>query len=434
MTLRAWDAYGLAKAPVVLGWGALERAARGRGHRPPAAFDGDLPARLRRHLLDDLLPFWRGAADPVNGGFCNTIDAAGRPDFGAPKRVALQARIVYSLAAGYSISGDEADRAAAAAGARFLRERCWDSEHGGWFRFVAPDGAPLDDTKDGFTHAYAATGLLELDRVLGDRDAAELADQTLDLFDERAGDVRHGGVHDSRTRDWRPQAERKSLCVHLDLLAAEELRAERDRTPAGVARLRERADVMVRELADPATGWLVEYTGPDWRYRPADTRDQVLVGHQLKAALHLLRLERLTGERRYGERARGLVDLSRRHGWDARHGGFFQRLSRRGPRASNIKVWWTQCQGLLVLAALKELDGDPRIEQRLREVAGFALDAFRDPAGGEWHRTVWPDGRPRDRRKAAQDKGPFHTVQACVQLQGSPLSVGPATAPEAARP
>ena len=423
MSLRAWDAYGAAKAPAVHGWDAIERAAHGRGHAAPRPLDGDIATELRSHLVDELLPFWRRAADPVHGGFFNVIDAAGRPDPSAPKRVALQARIVYALATGYTVSGDPADREHAEAGARFLRKRCRDAEHGGWFAFVGADGTPVDDTKDGFTHAYAATAMLELERVLGDREAGTLGERTLELFDERAGDPRHGGCHDSRTRDWRPRSDRKSVCVHLDLLAAEEQRAGLRRTPAAIARLRERADVLLDGLTDPRTGWLVEFTDAAWSYLPRETRDQILVGHQLKAALHLLRLHRLTGEPRYGDAGRALIQRSVRHGWDERFGGFFQRLSRAGPRASSVKLWWPQAQGVLALAALHAVDGDPAVEERLRRQVGFVLGAFRDPLCGEWHRTCWRDGRPRERRKADASKAAFHTVQACAQLQGDVLAV-----------
>ena len=120
---------------------APTRALLAKGREVLAA---DLEHALRRDVLEAWYP---RAVDSTAGGFLSRFDYRWRPVGDQQKMIVSQARHVWTTARLAAFFPDESGmlRAASAHGLRFLRERMWDAEHGGFFWLVTREGAPVPE-------------------------------------------------------------------------------------------------------------------------------------------------------------------------------------------------------------------------------------------------------------------------------------------------
>ncbi|MFM0292090.1 MULTISPECIES: AGE family epimerase/isomerase [Paraburkholderia] len=140
---------------------------------PSAASTIALAKRLRDHFTGVVLPMWRGAG--FNAALklpYEAVSAEGHQPLPAERYRAMAcARQLFV----FSQAGDEAH-----AQVLFdsLTRTFQDTRHGGWFFSVDPQGAPLDTTKDLYTHAFVVFACAEFGRRSGNPDALELVHRT----------------------------------------------------------------------------------------------------------------------------------------------------------------------------------------------------------------------------------------------------------------
>ncbi|HEY4296258.1 MAG TPA: AGE family epimerase/isomerase [Paraburkholderia sp.] len=144
---------------------------------PPATSTIALATALRDHFTGVVLPMWRGpgfnAALKLPYEALSADDASPLP--AARYRAMACARQLFV----FSQAGD-----AEHANALFdsLRHTFQDTVHGGWFYSVDAQGAPLDTTKDLYTHAFVVFACAEYGRHSGNRDALKLVHNTSALI------------------------------------------------------------------------------------------------------------------------------------------------------------------------------------------------------------------------------------------------------------
>ncbi|WP_322054565.1 AGE family epimerase/isomerase [Paraburkholderia bannensis] len=142
------------------------------------AFTG--AASLRDHYTRIVLPLWRGPG--FNAALRlphEAIDASGsQPLPDARYRAMACARQLFV----FSQAGD-----AAHAHTLFesLRHTFRDRTHGGWFYSVDPQGAPLDTTKDLYTHAFVVFACSAYGQRFGVSEALDAARETSALILDR---------------------------------------------------------------------------------------------------------------------------------------------------------------------------------------------------------------------------------------------------------
>src|ERR1700761_3057615 len=132
-----------------------------------------LAATLRDHFARVVLPIWRGP------GF-NTALKLPYEAVGAEDHLPLPAERYRAMACArqlfvFSQAGD-----AAHAEVLFdsLVHTFQDTRHGGWFYSVDAQGAPLDSTKDLYTHAFIVFACAEYAGHSGNRDALDVVHRT----------------------------------------------------------------------------------------------------------------------------------------------------------------------------------------------------------------------------------------------------------------
>ncbi|QYD72434.1 AGE family epimerase/isomerase [Paraburkholderia edwinii] len=149
---------------------------------------------LREHFARVVLPTWRGAG--FNEALTlpyEALAADGRRPLPAVRYRAMAcARQLFVFA--QAGDTDHAQRLFEA-----LLHYFQDKRHGGWFYSVDTQGAPLDTTKDLYTHAFVVFACAEYGARSGNRDAFDMVHRTSAVIEERFSvlDGAHAGSHTS---------------------------------------------------------------------------------------------------------------------------------------------------------------------------------------------------------------------------------------------
>ncbi len=404
----------------------------------------DLAARTRQYFENTLLPFWLdNARDPDGPGFLHHFDAHGQRTGRTDKSLLGQLRLVFSLSYadryGY---GDGRAAELASAGARFVRERCWDDEHGGWFWVLDREGAPLDTHKIGYGHAFAMYAFGEHFRATGDEQSLEAMRRTRDCIRASMSDPAHGGYREMSLRDWSPTSpgrgggDRKSFDVHMHLLEAFTTVVHVTEDAADREELAWCVDHMTTRMLNPDSGGGFQQFAFDWTPLPGirfDTfwgRDEepdggtlpldwLSYGHDMEFAWLLIRALDELGESR--ERAQPFVEqIARRcvdDGLDPEYGGVYVGGDPRHGATHCKKQFWQQAEVLVGLLATFDLLGDVRYFEAFESLHEYVFATFvNHEGGGEWYGLLERDGSPLDTYVADNFKISYHTVRAMVEV------------------
>lgn len=317
-------------------------------------------------------------------------------------------------------------------GYRFIRDRCWDAEYGGFYWAVDATGNRASVVeKHTLAQAFGLYAMSAYAQVSGDKEAASLAKQTTDLLALYAHDHRHGGYREFFARDWStPQdaqtlymgvtPDQKTANTHLHLLEA---MAEFHRLIGG-----ERSAEVLQELITIQVDRVRVVNGvvctnlftKDWQPLEGKADRQVLFGHDLENIWLLLEATTLLGRPpdTLLEVLLRCFDCTVQHGYDFHSGGFYAwgPVNKLATRFG--KDWWVQAEALVCALYLYRYSGDSRYLNYFSHILRWIETGQVDWKRGEWHRIVTPLGRVLG-NKSDDWKTPYHNGRAmlkCLQL------------------
>jgi cellobiose epimerase len=346
-----------------------------------------LAAAIRESLRSELLaPWYPRAVDREAGGFTSQYDFEWKPSGNGDKMIVTQARHVWTTArASQFFPADSLLRPASAHGYRFLRDRMWDREHGGFYWLVTRDGTPKPESdgrllKQAYGEAFGIYGLAAYYDVSRDTSALRLAQEAFRWLDAHAHDPVHRGYFNYLERDGTPlrnglgrnSAKDQNSSIHILEAFTELYRVWPDATLRD--RLREML-VLIRDTIVRDPGTLTLFSTEDWTpvsyrdsteaVRRADryAHDHVSFGHDVETAYlmleasHALGIENDTTTLRVSKR---MLDHSLRTGWDNAVGGFYEAgyYYAGTPTLTLVddtKNWWAQAEGLNTLLLFGDL-------------------------------------------------------------------------------
>jgi mannobiose 2-epimerase len=204
----------------------------------------------------------------------------------------------------------------------------------------------------------------------------------------------------------------KSQNAHLHLMEAFSELARVWRDDLLVERLAELREIMGTKLMS-REGGMHAYANPDW----TPILSAFSYGHDIEAAHLLLDADlALFGEVRPDtvRWATTLADHTLAEGFDWTEGGFYAE-GREGHTSENMKIWWAQAEGLLGLARVLELTGNPRYEDALLLTWRWIRDRQIDSTFGGWFDTILADGSwLYAGRKGSMWKAAYHDGRALI--------------------
>jgi len=371
-------------------------------------------------------------------------------------------RLAYGLATAYLMTGKQRYRDAAVAGAQYLIDHlCSIDRNEGiayWYHavVVSPDGTErkvfASESGDDFDaipcyeQVYALAGLTQVYRITGDEKLREIIDLTINLF--------HGYFADRSTlEDGTP---RRGYYSHIDPVTFDPLspalddgtRTNRDRKnwnsvgdhiPAYLINLylatgeKQYADELA-ELCDIITEHFPDYGSspfvqerfhgdwsPDREY--GQQRDRAIVGHNLKIAWNLTRVNNLRPTAAWVALAKQIAAVMPGVGMDSQRGGWYDMVERHvadGERFHRLvwhdrKAWWQQEQGILAYQILNAVFADPLYAKYSRESSAFYNGWMLDTTAGGVYFNVLANGNPfmlgGERSKGSHSMAMYHSAE-----------------------
>jgi mannose/cellobiose epimerase-like protein (N-acyl-D-glucosamine 2-epimerase family)/anti-anti-sigma regulatory factor len=360
-------------------------------------------------------------------------------------------RHVYGFASAFLMTGDDRYLEAAAKGTEYLRKhhRFEDKSAGicYWYHAVdiRPDGSEqkifaseFGDDYDAipcYEQIYALAGPTQTYRITGDPLILSDIKATINLFN----------------RYFKDPSERGGYYSHIDPIMLSPLtpslgenRAKKnwnsvgDHAPAYLINLY--LATGAREYAD-----FLEYTFdtiaryfPDYDHSPfvnekfntdwspdytTVQKNRAIVGHNLKIAWNLMRMQNLKPKDEYLAFAKRIAAEMPKVGMDKQRGGWFDMVERALQPGQEVhrfvwhdrKAWWQQEQGILAYLILAGTQPDPEYRRLARESCSFYNAWLLDTESGGVYFAVLAEGIPyllgTERHKGSHSEGGYHAFE-----------------------
>lgn len=394
--------------------------------------------RLEKILNRNIVPFWRGKSlDFEHDGYILNIGAKGEVKPGGPKMIVTQARTVWLFA---KLAGEGFDKKlnlpAAEVGFRFLKEKMWDSENGGFYwQTDAAGEKKLDAKKHLYGQAFGLYALSEYYLASKNVEAVQLAKQLFELLERKAHDKKYGGYIEFFNRDWsEPPAEEicylgvpaglKLMNTHLHLLEALTAFYRATELPLARERLIELINIQSNSVVRKTIGACTDKYDRNWRPRLEGEYARVSYGHDIENVWLLMDACNAAGfsNRLFEDLYRTLFDYSLKYGYDKEKGGFYDSGTFEAPADRRDKVWWVQAEAMVSALHMHRLTGEAKYIDIFEQTLGFVEENLVDWNFGEWHWAVNDRGIPGG-DKANPWKAGYHNGRAmiqCLELLRSP--------------
>jgi mannobiose 2-epimerase len=308
-------------------------------------------------------------------------------------------------------------KAGAAQGFRFLKNKMWDHQYGGFYTFVDREGHPIHGTnKDAYGNAFAIYSLAAYYRASGDTSALNLAKQGFLWLEKHSHDPVYKGYFQHLKRDGEPIKRTADISstaetgykdqnssIHLLEAFTELYGVWKD--PLLKERLNEML-LLIRDKIVSPRGNLILFFQPDWTpvsYLDSGREsimqhrnlDHVSFGHDVETAYLMLEASRALGIKDEKETlltGKRMVDHALKNGWDPTVGGFYDEgyYFKGDPGITIIKDsknWWAQAEGLNTLLLMSDLYPDDPMHyfDKFKKLWKYVQTYLIDHEHGDWY-------------------------------------------------
>lgn len=370
---------------------------------------------------DRLFRFYEQACVDPDGGYFALGDD-GRPLPVRVRDLVGTCRMVFCFSLG-CLLGRPGASAIADHGIRFLRDQIHDDVHGGYV-WEWQDGAPRDDHKMAYGHAFALLAGASA-TAAGRPGAAELMADAATVLHERFWSEQHGLHVDEFTADWSVLDPYRGQNSNMHLVEALSTAAAVTGDLSLADKATRIADYIVNKVAR-SRSWRIhehfdeqwdvdsEYNlkDPDHMYRPYGT----VPGHSWEWARLLLQLHCLQPEATswMPDAAADLADRAFADAWerDGEPGMIFS-VDADGTPRNRDRYWWSHAEAVGALTLLGHHFGPEHYEAKYRQVWDFIQLRLVDGARGSWYHEVDALGTPHS--SVWYGKADlYHSLQACL--------------------
>ena len=376
--------------------------------------------------LENILEYWsKQTIDPTNGGFIGQIDCNEYKNFEAEKGSVLNARILWSFSAAYSITKNEEHKHFAKEAFEYIINHFYDSEFGGIFWSINPDKTPKDTKNQIYALAFTIYGMSEYYAISKDEKALEYSILLYKKIQEYSYDPIHKGYFEAFTRDWQPiedlrlsdkdANEKKTMNTHLHIVEgyANLYKVWKDETLK--KDIIELLEVIETYFINKETGHLRLFFNENWIEKP----DVISYGHDIEAAWLLLQCAEISGDtaliERYKKYAILLTDATF-EGIDPKDGGLWYELEPEENKLMAEKHWWPQSELMIGFYNAYQLTNDQKYLDVVLKNWEFVKHYILDKKNGEWIWGVNADYSLIEKDKAGFWKCPYHNSRVCIEL------------------
>ncbi|WP_460111830.1 AGE family epimerase/isomerase [Pseudomonas sp. H3_D04] len=323
-------------------------------------------ASVQQHFQDVIVPLWQGPGWNADMALpYEALDAGHQPL--SPQRYRAMACVRQLYLFSSLIGQVPAAEERAAALFRSLQQHFHDAEHGGWFYSIDPQGAPLDQRKDLYTHAFILFACAHYWGKVREPLVESVLNATLEVLAQRfaTGD---GLYEASLDRDW-SSLDSGPLQNPLMHLAEAFLATLSVREDIAVQRaLVELCTAMQKRFIDPHHSVLME--------KPLGAVDNWFEpGHQFEWYFLLESSPLLHGSKLHASLERAFV-LTEQLGVDPQTGAVTAMLDLNGSAKDATQRIWAQAEYLRALTLRPNSEGSVQrqlqaLQQRFLHAGGW---------------------------------------------------------------
>lgn len=398
-------------------------------------------------LKDKMLDAWYPTAiDSVDGGFLSVLDENWQPYGDQTKFIVTQARHVWSLARAMERYPENEQYAQwAAHGFKFLSEKMWDQEEGGFYELRLKNGdqppGQNPDEKRAYGNSFGIYASAAYARATGSEEALEFAKETFRWMNKHSYDPIHGGYFQFLTREGRPFHEvydslpfyqyykDQNSSIHIMEAFSELYRIWPNDT------LRNRLEDLFLLIRDDITnpeGYMTLFFTLDWK--PVSFRgepihywnfDHVSFGHDIETAFLLLDASDALGrnDAETDTITKRMVDHSISMGLDRKTGGLYYKgyyFLDEMAIVDDQKSWWVEAEALNSLLLFDGLYPEEGYLEEFISMWDYSKKYLIDWERGGWYNRGY-DNFPeaKNANKGAHWKSPYHTLRSiknCIDM------------------
>lgn len=361
-------------------------------------------------------------------------------------------RLIYGFASAYMLTGKDEFLEAAEKGTNYLRDhmRFYDADEDivYWYHGIKVEGeketklltSEFGDDYDSipmYEQIYALAGPTQTMRITGDQRIMSDIEKTLSLFEKFFKDDKNIGyfshidpitldprdeslAHNRARKNWNSVGDHApAYLINLYLATGEQKYADF---------LEYTFDTITRFFPDYENSPFVqEKFHEDWSKDQSWgwQQNRAVVGHNLKIAWNLMRMQSLKPKQEYIDFARKIAELMPDVGCDRQRGGWYDVVDRttkpNGKDHEFIwhdrKAWWQQEQAVLAYLIMYGLLKDDEYNKNAREVAAFYNAFFLDNDDGGVYFNTLANGLPyllgNERFKGSHSMSGYHSMELC---------------------
>lgn len=377
-----------------------------------------------------------------------TLDGVRKKDF--RQETDTISRMIYGMASAYMLTGEDRFLEVAETGTQYLRDhmRFYDIDENVvyWYHGIDVQGdkehklftSEFDDDIEAipmYEQIYALAGPTQTYRLNGDPAIMRDIRMTISLFDKFFIDREKGGYY-SHIDPVILDAHSPSLGRNC---AKKNWNSVGDHAPAYLinlylATLDEKYKKFLEYTAD-----CIEEHFPDYEHSPfvqekfnddwshdktwGWQQNRGVVGHNLKIAWNLMRINSLIGKDKYVKFAEKIAGIMPTVGMDTRRGGWYDVMERELGEGETFhrfawhdrKAWWQQEQGILAYQILYGCLHKPEYQELARISAAFYNTYFLDHDDGAVYFNVLNNGIPfltgNERLKGSHSMSCYHSIE-----------------------
>jgi cellobiose epimerase len=399
---------------------------------PVALFPFNVSALLQAYHsqmtgeLAEILQYWmENAVDETHGGFYGKVDADNQVVADSPKGCVLNSRILWTFAAAYNRTSNQAYLKMAQRSYHYLNAHFRDREHGGVYWSVDYQGLPLSKRKQIYGLAFCIYGLSEFYQASRKEEVLDFAKELYYTIEKYSFDQQRGGYFEAFNHDWSPLEdlrlsekdanERKTMNTHLHVLEAYTnlYRIWADSQLA--QQIRRLIDNFLTYIIDSETHHLHLFMDDDWTIKSRI----ISYGHDIEASWLLLEAAEVLHDapliEKVKQRAIQIATAASR-GMDPK-GGLNYEWDGETNHLSADKHWWVQAEAMVGFFNTWQLSQDQAFLEKSLKIWEYTKCHILDKTHGEWFWGVTADNVPMPGEdKMGFWKCPYHNGRACIEI------------------
>jgi len=384
----------------------------------------DLGKYYRKHLLEDVMPFWEGRTkDTQHGGYLTCFDREGNVT-DTDKYIWFQGRQFYMFSALYRQVQQRDDWLNLAdCGRDYLLKHAYAGD-GRWHYQLDRQGNIKQATISIFSDHFMLEGMCEYALATGRDDDTRLIRDTFAAIERNTRDPDFKDIYHGT---WKAKYRRHGL--HMFGLQA----ARQARNVLGDDRVRDFADYCLEQslyvFAKDEYKAQFESVGMDNNVVMDEDEGRVInPGHTLEAMWFCIEEGLFRKDQSIIDRALTIADWSYNLGYDRENGGIVAFLDASGSEPKQMdwhketnmmwhdKPWWVHSESLYTLALAAVLRNSNDDLDRFLDLHHWCRDHFYDSQYGEWYPELYRDGTPKLTDKGTMWKAAYHSPRALMKL------------------